>query len=769
MLINATQHEELRVALVDGSRLYDLDIQVPWREQNKSNIYKGEITSIEPSLQAAFVKFGGTRHGFLPLKEIAREYFVNATDSDNSERVNIKDVLREGQEIMVQVEKEERGTKGAALTSFITLAGSYLVLMPNNPRAGGISRRIEGEDRDELREVLSQLAIPEGMGLIVRTAGVGRSQEELQWDLNVLLHHWEAIQRAYRERPAPFLIYQESDIVTRAIRDYLRPEITEIIVEGEEAYQKAKQYVDQIRPDFSSRIRLYHDSTPLFNRYQIEQQIETAYQREVQLPSGGSIVIDHTEALVSVDINSARSTHGSDIEETALNTNLEAADEIARQLRLRDIGGLIVIDFIDMTPVRNQREVENQLRNALRLDRARVQIGRISRFGLLEMSRQRLRPSLGESARVVCPRCNGQGTIRGIESLALSIVRIIEEEGTRPNSSLIQVQLPVDVATYLLNEKRDAINKIEIRHQIQVTVIPNQHLQSPQYKIKRIRDEDASSGRSAPSYKLAETPEVELSTKKAYSEKSGEEPAVKTTLPAEPIPTPKRETPSLIKRLFSTMFGTGHEEPNTPAATQSTTVSTATEKTTTQTTSTTEHRGERERGSSERHRHNRHRRHTRSHNRSGDDQNRGEREPRSHHQSSRSSHVEPQQQTPIAAAPITSAAPVAGGEQPQQTPRSGEHRHRPRRGNRGGRRRNHHAGANAASATPNENANVNESITTSAPASSPQHAVASEIAPVRTESFPVTQKPAESKSPAVNETKFSAPEPSTEKKETSEK
>ncbi len=739
MLINATQHEELRVALVDGSRLYDLDIQVPWREQNKSNIYKGEITSIEPSLQAAFVKFGGTRHGFLPLKEVAREYFINQTDSDNPERLNIKDVLKEGQEIMVQVEKEERGTKGAALTTFITLAGSYLVLMPNNPRAGGISRRIEGEDRDELREVLSQLAIPEGMGLIVRTAGVGRSQEELQWDLNVLLHHWEAIQRAYRERSAPFLIYQESDIVTRAIRDYLRPEITEIIVEGEEAHQKAKQYIDQIRPDFSDRIRLYHDTTPLFNRYQIEQQIETAYQREVQLPSGGSIVIDHTEALVSIDINSARSTHGSDIEETALNTNLEAAEEIARQLRLRDIGGLIVIDFIDMTPVRNQREVENQLRNALRLDRARVQIGRISRFGLLEMSRQRLRPSLGESARVVCPRCNGQGTIRGIESLALSVIRIIEEEGTRPNSSIIQVQLPVDVATYLLNEKRDAITKIEARHNVQVTVIPNQHLQSPHYKIKRIRDEEAGSGRSTPSYKLAETPEVELPTKKAYSEKSSEEPAVKTTLPVEPMPTPKRETPSLIKRLFSSMFGAhgspAHEESTTAQAQPAPVAPTA--KTAGHEPSEHRERGER---SGERHRHHRHRRrpHARSGSASGsEDQNRGDREQR-----------------------------ASGSGEQQQQPR-GEHRHRTRRGNRGGRRRHHSSGSSSNPTPTNENVSAHESIREQAPEST-EYAPAEKTSP-KAESFAPTEKPIEIKSHSVsNEPKISTPETS-ENKETTEK
>lgn len=570
MLINATQEEELRVALVDGQKLYDLDIEGLGHEQKKSNIYKGRITSVEPSLEAAFVDFGSPRHGFLPLKEVSKEYFPagHPTLEGSFERLHIKDILKEGQEIMVQVEKEERGTKGAALTTFITLAGSYLVLMPNNPQAGGISRRIEGEDRDELRDSLNKVQIPENMGLIVRTAGVGKSAEELQWDLNVLLKQWDAIQKAYRERSAPFLIYQESDIVTRAIRDYLRLDISEIIVEGQNAYEKAKHYIDQVRPDFSNRLKVYQDSIPLFSRYQIEQQIETAYQREVQLPSGGSIVIDHTEALVTIDINSAKATRGADIEETALHTNLEAAEEIARQLRLRDIGGLIVIDFIDMTPVRNQREVENHLRNALRLDRARVQIGRISRFGLLEMSRQRLRPSLGEAARVVCPRCNGQGTIRGIESLALSIIRVIEEEATHANTAQIQAQLPVDIATYILNEKRHTLSAIEKQQQVNIFIIPNPNLESPNYKIKRLREDEVAGGRSAASYKLTEAREAELPMKKVVAEKSHEEPAVKAILPSEPVPTPKKE--SLIKRFLGNMFGSGaaEEKPaaETPAA-----------------------------------------------------------------------------------------------------------------------------------------------------------------------------------------------------------
>nr|WP_322783821.1 Rne/Rng family ribonuclease [Marinomonas pontica] len=433
MLINATQQEELRVALVDGQRLYDLDIESGSREQKKSNIYKGRITRIEPSLEAAFVDFGADRHGFLPLKEISKTYF--SKKSNHEGRINIKDVLSEGQEVIVQVDKEERGNKGAALTTFVSLAGRYLVLMPNNPRAGGISRRIDGDDRSHLKEAMSGLNTPENGGLIVRTAGVGRSTEELQWDLDYLDTLWSSITKAASEKPAPFLIYQESNIVIRAIRDYLREDIGEVLIDEKSAYQDAINFVMQVMPHFKSRIKMYTDSTPLFNRFQIETQIETAFQREVRLPSGGSIVIDPTEALVSIDINSARATKGGDIEETALQTNLEAADEIARQLRLRDIGGLVVIDFIDMTPVRNQKEVENRMKNALEADRARVQLGRISRFGLLEMSRQRLRPSLGETSGIVCPRCNGQGFIRDVESLALSVLRLIEEECSKERTA----------------------------------------------------------------------------------------------------------------------------------------------------------------------------------------------------------------------------------------------------------------------------------------------------------------------------------------------
>ena len=425
MLINATHQEELRVAMVDGQRLYDLDIEIPGREQKKANIYKGRITRIEPSLEAAFVDYGAERHGFLPLKEISRDYFVS--DEREGRRYNIKTVLKEGQELIVQVDKEERGNKGAALTTFVSLAGRYLVLMPNNPRAGGISRRIEGDERAELREAMSALEIPQGMGLIVRTAGIGKSPEELQWDLNYLLQLWQAIQRAADERKAPFLIYLESNVIIRAIRDYLRKDIGEVLIDDPAVFDQARDFIQQVMPHYRNRVKLYEDAVPLFTRFQIESQIETAFQREVSLPSGGAIVIDHTEALTSIDINSARATKGGDIEETALNTNLEAVDEITRQLRLRDLGGLLVIDFIDMTPTRNQREVENRMREALKMDRARVQISRISRFGLLEMSRQRLRPSLGESSQQVCPRCNGQGSIREVGSLSLSIMRLIEE------------------------------------------------------------------------------------------------------------------------------------------------------------------------------------------------------------------------------------------------------------------------------------------------------------------------------------------------------
>tara|TARA_R110000737_G_scaffold337656_1_gene358019 strand:+ start:25 stop:3120 length:3096 start_codon:yes stop_codon:yes gene_type:complete len=488
MLINATQSEELRVALVDGQQLYDLDIESPGHEQKKSNIYKAKITRIEPSLEAAFVDYGADRHGFLPMKEIAREYFPKGYSFQG--RPNIKEVLREGQEVIVQIDKEERGQKGAALTTFISLAGSYLVLMPNNPRAGGISRRIEGDERTDLKTSLSKLTLPKGMGLIVRTAGVGKEYDELEWDLNVLLHHWNAISEAGASRPAPFLIHQETNVILRAIRDYLRRDIGEVLIDRPKIFESVKKHIEIVRPDFLSKVKLYSNDVPLFTHYQIETQIETAFQREVRLPSGGSIVIDPTEAMTSIDINSARSTKGGDIEETAFNTNLEAAEEIARQLRLRDLGGLVVIDFIDMTPVRHQREVENRMRDAVKQDRARIQLGRISRFGLLEMSRQRLRPSIGETSQGVCPRCSGTGHVRGVESLALSVLRLMEEEAIKDNTQQVQAQVPVPVATFLLNEKRRSVFHIEKHHSVNILIIPNPNMVTPQYEVIRVRKDE---------------------------------------------------------------------------------------------------------------------------------------------------------------------------------------------------------------------------------------------------------------------------------------
>ncbi|MCG3863090.1 MULTISPECIES: ribonuclease E [unclassified Photobacterium] len=486
MLINATQKEELRVALVDGQKLFDLDIESPGHESKKANIYKGRITRIEPSLEAAFVDYGAERHGFLPLKEVAKDYFP--ANYSYQGRPNIKEVLKEGQEVIVQVDKEERGNKGAALTTFISLAGSYLVLMPNNPRAGGISRRIEGEERTQLKAALSTLDLPQGMGLIVRTAGVGKSGEELEWDLNVLLNHWNAVKEAADSQSAPFLIHQESNVIARAIRDYLRRDIGEILIDSPKIFDRARDHIKLVRPDFLSRVKRYEGEVPLFSHYQIESQIDSAFQREVRLPSGGSVVIDPTEALTSIDINSARATKGGDIEETALQTNLEAADEIARQLRLRDLGGLVVIDFIDMTPVRHQREVENRLREAVRMDRARVQIGRISRFGLLEMSRQRLSPSLAEASHHVCPRCTGTGVVRDNESLSLSILRLIEEEALKDNSSQVLAIVPVPVASYLLNEKRRSVQHIEKYHGVRVVIVPNSDMETPHFEVLRIRE-----------------------------------------------------------------------------------------------------------------------------------------------------------------------------------------------------------------------------------------------------------------------------------------
>ncbi len=547
MLINATQQEELRVALVDGQRLYDLDIESPGHEQKKANIYKGKITRIEPSLEAAFVDYGAERHGFLPLKEIAREYFPSNYSSHG--RPNIKDVLREGQEVIVQVDKEERGNKGAALTTFISLAGSYLVLMPNNPRAGGISRRIEGDDRTELKEALSSLQLPDGMGLIVRTAGVGKSADALQWDLSFRLKHWEAIKKAAEGRPAPFLIHQESNVIVRAFRDYLRPDIGEILIDNPKILDLAKEHIAALgRPDFSSKIKLYSGEIPLFSHYQIESQIESAFQREVRLPSGGSIVIDSTEALTAIDINSARATRGGDIEETAFNTNLEAADEIARQLRLRDLGGLIVIDFIDMTPVRHQREVENRLRDAVRQDRARIQIGRISRFGLLEMSRQRLSPSLGESSHHVCPRCNGTGTIRDNESLALSILRLIEEEALKENTKEVHAIVPVQVASYLLNEKRESISAIEKRQGgVKAVIVPNDEMQTPHYSVLRVRKGEETSTLSYLLPKLHEE-DMERPLEDAPMErKRPEQPALASFSLSADAPPPAEEPVAVAK------------------------------------------------------------------------------------------------------------------------------------------------------------------------------------------------------------------------------
>ena len=565
MLINATQPEELRVALVDGQRLYDLDIESAGREQKKSNIYKGRIVRIEPSLEAAFVDYGAKRHGFLPFKEIARTLLKSKGDEGDRGRINIKDALETGQDFIVQVEKEERGNKGAALTTFISLAGRYLVLMPNNPRAGGVSRQIEGTDRSEAREAMSVLDIPQGMGLILRTAGVGKTSDELQWDLDYLMQLWDAIKKAAKSRSAPFLIYHESDLVIRAIRDYLRKDISEIWIDDEEVYRRAQEFMEQVMPVNLQKLKLYKERDPLFSRYQIEGQIETAFSREVSLPSGGSLIIDHSEALTSVDINSARATKGEDIEETALNTNLEAADEISTQLRLRDLGGLIVIDFIDMVSSRNQREVENRLKDALKVDRARVQIGRISRFGLLEMSRQRLRPSLGESSHIPCPRCDGQGTIRSIESLALAVMRIIEEECMKEMTAKVIAQLPVDAATFLLNEKRQAIRDIEERLDVDVIIVPDQNMETPQYEVQRVRLTEADMrAHDKASYTMQTVEEQPIASRISGTQRKTETAAIKHTFPTQPEPASTSkpgENKSLISRLFGGLFGKPEEPP----------------------------------------------------------------------------------------------------------------------------------------------------------------------------------------------------------------
>jgi ribonuclease E len=555
MLINATQSEELRVALVDGQQLYDLDIESPGHEQKKSNIYKAKITRIEPSLEAAFVDYGAERHGFLPMKEIAREYFPKGYTFQG--RPSIKEVLREGQEVIVQIDKEERGQKGAALTTFISLAGSYLVLMPNNPRAGGISRRIEGDERTDLKTSLNKLELPKGMGLIVRTAGVGKDYEELNWDLNVLLHHWKAISEAAETKPAPFLIHQETNVILRAIRDYLRRDIGEVLIDRPKTFESVKKHIEVVRPDFLNKIKLYTNDVPLFTHYQIETQIESAFQREVRLPSGGSIVIDPTEAMTSIDVNSARATKGSDIEETAFNTNLEAAEEVARQLRLRDLGGLVVIDFIDMTPVRHQREVENRMRDAVKQDRARIQLGRISRFGLLEMSRQRLRPSIGETSQGVCPRCNGTGHVRSVESLALSILRLMEEEAIKENTQHVQAQVPVPVATYLLNEKRRSVFHIEKHHNVNILIIPNPHMDTPQYEVLRVRTDESVEEASYEKTITEAAVEEAVMTKYDKQASKKDEPALQgMSSPKQAAPTPvsKPAVPVTIEKESAGLF-----------------------------------------------------------------------------------------------------------------------------------------------------------------------------------------------------------------------
>src|ERR1700726_297322 len=585
MLVNAVQEEELRVALVDGQKLYDLSIEIPSREQKKSNIYKGRITRVEPSLEAAFVEYGAQRHGFLPLKEVSKEYF--RTQPAAGGRLNIKDLLQEGQELIVQVEKEERGNKGAALTTFISLAGRFLVLMPNNPRAGGVSRRIEGEDREQMRDAMTALMIPEGMGAIVRTAGVGRTTEELQWDLNNLKTAWDAIVAANDGRPAPFLSFQESDAVIRGLRYYFSDDVGECLIDQPEAFQKALEYMQRFMPpDAQRKLKLYTDPVPLFTRYQIESQIESAYSHKVTLPSGGSLVIDHTEGLVSIDINSARSTRGGDIEATARNTNLEAAEEIARQLRLRDIGGLIVIDFIDMESQANQRAVEDMLRDAVKMDRARIQLGRLSRFGLLELSRQRLRPALSETTHINCPRCSGLGTIRGVESMSLSLLRLIGEEARKERTGRVIAQVPVDVATYLMNEKRDWLNQIESRDKVSLVIVPNPHMQTPAYSLRRIRDDEKElPENSTVSYQLADQPSVDDSNIGSRDKKpQGDVPLVPSILPASaapiiPMPVPVAETapaaPAVpqagaLVRFWRWLFGSGATPTPQAAASSST-------------------------------------------------------------------------------------------------------------------------------------------------------------------------------------------------------
>ncbi len=564
MLFNATQSEELRVAIVDGQKLLDIDIEQAGREQRKGNIYKAVVTRVEPSLEACFVDYGEERHGFLPFKEISRQYFKEGVPPSQA---RIQDVIREGQEMLVQVEKEERGNKGAALTTIISLAGRYLVLMPNNPRGGGVSRRIEGEDRQELREAMDQLQHPEGMSLIARTAGIGRSAEELQWDLNYLLKLWSAVRDASETQKGAFLIYQESSLVIRAIRDYFTSDIGEILIDTEDVYEQARQFMLHVMPDTVERVKRYRDDLPLFSRFQIEQQIETAYSRTVNLPAGGAIVIDHTEALVAVDVNSARSTRGSAIEETALRTNLEAADEVARQMRLRDLGGLIVVDFIDMEEPRNQRAVEDRLREAMKQDRARVQVSKISKFGLLELSRQRLRPALSEGAYVTCPRCNGTGHIRDTESSALQILRIIQEEAMKEGTAAVHVQVPVEVASFLLNEKRAEITKIELRQRLSVLLIPNKHLDTPNYKLERLKHDDPRLDNLPTSYKMADEVEENTAiTRREKEQRPRQEALVRGITPegqAPIVPTPAADKSAASS---APAVGASGASPASPAA-----------------------------------------------------------------------------------------------------------------------------------------------------------------------------------------------------------
>jgi len=710
MLINATQPEELRVAIVDGQRLFNLDIEVPGRELKKANIYKGRITRVEPSLEAAFVDYGAERHGFLPMKEIAREYFTSEKTEDGKQG---KSQLKEGQEIIVQVEKEERGNKGAALTTFLSLAGRYLVLMPNNPRAGGVSRRIEGEDRSELRDAMADLEVPENMGLIVRTAGIGKNTEELQWDLDYLNQLWTAISSSAANRPAPFLIYQESNVIIRSIRDHMRQDIGEVLIDDESTFNQAVQFVKQVMPHNERKLKRYTDKVPLFSRYQIETQIESAFQREVRLPSGGSIVIDHTEALTSIDINSSRATKGSDIEETAFNTNLEAATEIARQLRLRDLGGLFVIDFIDMGPARNQREVENRLKEEMKEDRARVQIGKISRFGLLEMSRQRLRPSLGDSSHHVCPRCDGHGFIRSVDSLALSILRIIEEETLKDGTSRIVAQLPIDIATYLLNEKRDMIAAIEERQDCEVVMIPNRHLETPKYEIQRVRlqddDDDSLSYETVASY---ETNEASVET--TEPRRKPEQAAVKNIAPATPAPVRPEPTEDkgnseptgLIKRLFSSIFSSKSKEEEEEEKPQ--------RKNT---------RGGRGRG------------------RNNDNRNKGGNRGRGRGRNAKNNDDNNNDNKPNQAKSNGPKDEQTGEEQPKKA----------RRGRRGGRRRNNKSGDNA-----NNNAQNNQS-NASSEAQSQNNAPASDNKAAKPDN-----KPTEANKPATDAPKAASTEPKPE-------